>query len=118
MSGPNLRWVSSCVKRATQRWAEGGSTEEIDILAGLGASGKYPGNARRDLLRAFCRNAIVPKPLTIETWAKHRLNEHVVSDHSVLSFPDVLESVWEHHQGVFYEVMGRGPELFWSALDA
>ena len=49
LSLPNVQWLASCVKRDYAARPEG--HPDIDALAAIGASGEYPGNMRRDLLR-------------------------------------------------------------------
>ena len=46
---------------------DGNSTTEVQNLATIGASGLYPQNCRRDLLRRYVGKAGVPQPLVIRT---------------------------------------------------
>eukprot|EP00969_Alexandrium_andersonii_P046450 2038426-Alexandrium_andersonii.AAC.1 len=68
------------ISSATAQWlAEGATTDglvqgDIVKLSGLGHRGMYPGNCRRDLLRTFCKNMSVPRPLSfsVPLLAKNR----------------------------------------------
>ena len=49
----------------------GGNHPELDILQGIGAKGKWPGNMRRDIFNNFASDEgnVVPKPFGIEVTA-------------------------------------------------
>ena len=110
LSLPEVNWLAKC------SIASGASHRELDILAGLGASGEYKGNMRRDLLRNICKESFLPRPLPVEVTALNTLSEEIEVTQPVLSLPEVLESLWGNRRTSFHELFGDNPRRFWEQI--
>ena len=86
-------------------------------MAGIGAGGTFPGNMRRDLLRAFCPSMALPKPVQITVDVVDKHNEPTEELRSVLNPCEMLESMRTPHRDHFHDIMGVNPRQFWSSLD-
>ena len=111
LSAPNLQWIASASKLS------GASSGDLDKLASIGASGLYHNNMRRDLIRAFCAKATVPRPVLVEVHALDKLNSEVVVSQSVLNICEVMEAIWNEHNDKYAELMGEHPRDCWSSLE-
>ena len=110
LSMPNVNWLARTAILA------GAAHPELSLLAELGGGGLYPGNMRRGLLRAFCKECKVPRPLEIEVMAENKWQEVETSKQSIISLPEVLQSLWGQSRSRFDQMMGAKPRLFWEQL--
>lgn len=110
LSAPHLQWLAATAQKA------GANHPDVARLAALGSGGLYAGNMRRDVLRGFCRNSVLPAPLEIDVLGKDKLENEFMCTQSVLSLPAFVESIWRNHRGHFNEYFGEAPERFWDGV--
>ena len=107
-----VNWLARCALES------GAAPRELDKLAALGKHGMYPGNMRRDLFRDFVKKQTIARPFTVDVVAKNTLKHDVLVPQSVLSLPEVIESIWRNHPGKFGQLFGSNPRTFWEQLPA
>ena len=97
---------------------DGNSTTEVQNLATIGASGLYPQNCRRDLLRRYVGKAGVPQPLvirtpllasngTIELGTTALISPCEMFHRIVTEFPRCAERIWAKEVWSFWEAVPR-----------
>ena len=94
---------------------DGLDNPEVKKLSELGLKGKYKGNVRRDLLRTYCKNIKVPKPLEVCLHIKEKLK--IIDDHyhPILNPTEVTEMLYRHFRPIFNDVFGIGRlREFWD----
>eukprot|EP00969_Alexandrium_andersonii_P270120 11940096-Alexandrium_andersonii.AAC.1 len=101
------------ISSATAQWLAAGAVEDglvgktaVTKLANIGHGGEYPGNARRDLLKAFCSSMWVPSPLTLTLPVMLKDKKERLSPISMLSPVEVVETIFEQHPNMFPEFFG------------
>ena len=112
LSAPTCQWL------AEGAYEDGLLLEEVQRMRGVGTSGAYSGNCRRDLLRAFCGSMAVAKPIEITVPMKSKLN--VVRPHptSMISPTLFIESIYTKYPLVFEHMFtGMPPRTFWEKVD-
>eukprot|EP00969_Alexandrium_andersonii_P157143 6946431-Alexandrium_andersonii.AAC.1 len=106
------------ISPSTAQWLAAGAREDgleqpdLVKLASIGSSGTYSGNARRDLLRAFCPGMTVPTPisLTLPLQSKDKsINEGPIF---ILNPSELVQSLFDDHSSVFPDIIGSEPESF------
>ena len=97
---------------------DGANHKELRELGSIATSGAFAGNSRRDLLRRFCSSTTVPKPIAAYCRTVNRRGDIEISQQSVLSLPEVMESLWRHHPDkLFRDFLGGSPRRFWERLE-
>ena len=90
---------------------------ELVKLSEIGNSGDQRQNSRRDLLRRFCKNMTVPRPLSMQVCMKDKLLQTAGHELQMLSPFDLVNSIWENHPNLFPSIFCTAKlEEFWSKV--
>ena len=113
ISLPNMNWLARC---ALEGFQLGEPHADLVALAGLGASGEYPGNLRRDLFRKFVPSWDLPRPIAVAVEGRDRLDHDVEVDQHLLNPTQLVETVWQKYPEQWEQLIGSDPEGFWNSL--
>ena len=96
---------------------DGADRAQLRKLAQVGAQGTRIANSRRDLLRHFGGATNVPRPMAIDCPTIGKFGEVEITQQSVLSLPEVVQSLWENHRAFLMdERLGANPRAFWESI--
>jgi hypothetical protein len=88
---------------------------QICELAQLGASGKYKGNVRRDLVRKWCPRLSVPKPFQMPVHILGKLKVVKDSEHPIINPMEITEQIYRHFPALFKDIFGTDHlRAFWD----
>ena len=111
------------ISAATCQWLAEGACEDgliidaVTKMSGIGTSGAHSGNCRRDLLRAFCSDMVVAKPIEMEVPMMSK--RKIVSPRTCsMSSPTLMfERAFHNYKNVFAHMMTRiSPRKCWDKL--
>ena len=87
-------------------------------LSAVGSHGEYPGNARRDRLRSFCKNMSVPKPITVTLKLKTKTLNVIDGPVRLLNPAEVIDTLFTYYPAQFDEAFDVDPSKFWEGIKA
>ena len=102
---------------ARQGVADGITHPDLLKLADIGTGGKHPRNSRRDMLRRFCKNMRVTRPLTMMVAMKNKAL--VVGEYplSILSPFEFADNIFEKYPNLFARIFGTSDlRGFWNQV--
>ena len=96
---------------------DGLQIDSVKKLAGIGASGVYSGNCRRDLLRGFCSDMKLAKPMQIEVPVLSKLKALLPKEVSLFCPTLMVESIYQSYPLLFQHMfLGMTPLSFWEQV--
>ena len=112
------------ISATTAQWlaygavVDGLAHSDIVKLSNLGKAGTYSGNVRRELIRSFCKDMSLPKPIRRNTFVCDKGNRPLEHEHFVINPLAMIETYYQKYQSVFKQhVLGDGPRKFWDSVD-
>ena len=89
LSLPQISWLARCARESDP------NHEDLKEIAQLGSWGKFPGNMRRDLLRWFTSDLVMPKPLRIDDVPSvDNVGQKVLVEQSIMPLVDFVETLF------------------------
>ena len=78
LSIPNVNWLARGCEEDIENGFDGRRLNDLKKLANIGGHGAYPGNMRRDVMRAFATNDSLPQPLQTEVVCLNALKDEIL----------------------------------------
>ena len=99
----------------TAQWIADGAVQdglcvsEVQKLAKLGSGGKFSGNCRRDLFRAFSKELKLPKPLLVNCTTLSKTLAVEESGLAVLPISEFAQGIYQQYPTVFSALLAIIP---------
>ena len=115
LTATSVQWIAQAAMD------DGLSHPDLEELAGIGRSGEFAGNCRRDLLRAFRPQAWLAKLSSL--WLPLKDKNGLVEIQQVLVHAPsrFFQSLWNRSHSLFHRACGSGGNClreFWMAVNA